>query len=149
MNLKVNQPILIVEDSHEDYEATIRAFRKAGLSNPIIRCESGDDALDYLHRRGPYTDQSKFPIPGLILLDLNLPGSDGRDVLKDIKSHDYLKKIPVVVLTTSNDERDIDRCYEDGANSYICKPLNLDNFIKSIQQLTDYWFEIVILPKGE
>ncbi|MBU4036916.1 MAG: response regulator, partial [Proteobacteria bacterium] len=148
MNLKVNQPILIVEDSHEDYEATIRAFKKTSLSNPIIRCESGDDALDYLHRRGIYSDQSKFPTPGIILLDLNLPGSDGRDVLKDIKSHDYLKKIPVVVLTTSNDERDIDRCYEAGANSYICKPLNVDGFIRSIQQLKDYWFEIVILPKG-
>lgn len=149
MNLKANQPILIVEDSVEDYEATIRAFNKSGLANPIIRCESGDDALDFLHRRGPYKEPKDSPVPGIILLDLNMPGIDGRDVLKEIKSNPALKKIPVVVLTTSNDTRDIEQCYAEGANSYICKPVNVIGFFEAIQRLKDYWFEIVVLPKGE
>jgi CheY-like chemotaxis protein len=148
-NLKAGQPILIVEDSPEDYEATIRAFSKSVLANPIYRCEDGDKALDYLYRRGAYSDPQKTPTPGMILLDLNMPGTDGREVLQEIKSDPVLKKIPVIVLTTSNDERDIEQCYKDGANSYICKPVSLPGFFEAIQRLRDYWFEIVVLPKGE
>lgn len=142
-----NQPILLIEDSPEDFETTERAFRKSGLRNPIFRCSDGDEALDYLHRRGAYTDPAKSPRPGVILLDLNLPGTDGREVLSEIKADPALKQIPVVVLTTSKDERDVDACYRAGASSYIQKPVDLDGFIKAIERLNGYWFEVVILPK--
>ena len=149
MSVKQNQAILIVEDSPEDYEATVRAFRKAGLANSIMRCENGEEALDYLYHRGVYVDPEKSPRPGIILLDLNMPGLDGRGLLTIIKNDNNLKKIPVVVLTTSSDERDIDKCYEEGANSYINKPVDLNGLMIAIQRLRDYWFEIVILPKDE
>ena len=143
-----HQPILLVEDSPEDYEATVRALRKAGLANPIFRCEDGDEALDFLHRRGRYADEAAAPRPGIILLDLNLPGTDGREVLTEVKADPALRSIPVVVLTTSSDERDIDRCYQAGANSYINKPVDLDGFLRAIQRLKEFWFEVVIVPKG-
>lgn len=143
-----NQPILLVEDSPEDFEATRRALHKSGLRNPIYRCSDGDEALDFLHRRGEFSDSSKAPRPGIILLDLNLPGTDGREVLADIKSDDRLKQIPVIVLTTSNDDRDVEACYKSGANSYIQKPVDMDGFIKAIERLNDFWFEVVILPRS-
>jgi CheY-like chemotaxis protein len=141
-----NQPILLVEDSPEDFEATERALRKAGLKNPIHRCADGEEALDFLHRRGRHADA---PRPGIVLLDLNLPGTDGREVLSEIKADPMLKQIPVVVLTTSSDQRDIDACYKSGANSYIQKPVDMDGFIKAIERLHGYWLEVVILPKGD
>lgn len=144
-----NQPILLVEDSPEDYETTERAFRRSGLRNPIVRCADGDEALDYLYRRGEYTDPAKSPRPGVILLDLNLPGTDGREVLSEIKADPSLKQIPVVVLTTSRDDRDVDACYRAGASSYIQKPVDLDGFIKAVERLNGYWFEVVILPKAD
>ena len=144
-----SQPILLVEDSPEDFEATVRAFRKSGLKNTLVRCEDGDQALDYLHRRGTYADPANSPRPGVILLDLNLPGTDGRQVLSEVKSSESLRDIPVVVLTTSADERDITACYRAGANSYIQKPVDIDGFMKAIERLNGYWFEVVILPKGD
>jgi CheY-like chemotaxis protein len=143
-----HQPILLVEDSPEDYETTERAFRRVGLNNPIVRCVDGDEALDFLRRRGRYTDPATAPRPGVILLDLNLPGTDGREVLLEIKSDPQLRQIPVVVLTTSSDDRDIEACYRAGANSYIQKPVDIDGFMKAIECLNDYWFEVVILPRG-
>lgn len=143
----LSQPILLVEDSPEDFETTERAFRRSGLKNPIYRCADGDEALDFLHRRGRYADPDKAPRPGVILLDLNLPGTDGREVLSEIKNDPDLKQIPVIVLTTSKDERDVEVCYRCGANSYIQKPVDLDGFMKAIERLNDYWFEVVILPK--
>jgi CheY-like chemotaxis protein len=143
-----NQPILLVEDSPEDFEATRRALHKSGLRNPIYRCSDGDEALDFLHRRGEFADASTAPRPGIILLDLNLPGTDGREVLADIKSDERLKQIPVIVLTTSSDDRDVEACYKSGANSYIQKPVDMDGFIKAIERLNDFWFEVVILPRS-
>ncbi|HSS48579.1 MAG TPA: response regulator [Thermoanaerobaculia bacterium] len=143
----LSQPILLVEDSPEDFETTERAFRRSGLKNPIYRCADGDEALDFLHRRGKYADPDHAPRPGVILLDLNLPGTDGREVLSEIKKDPDLKQIPVIVLTTSKDERDVEVCYRCGANSYIQKPVDLDGFMKAIERLNDYWFEVVILPK--
>lgn len=139
--------ILLVEDSPEDYEATIRAFNKAGMKNMFKHCEDGDEALDYLNRRGKYANPEDSPRPSLILLDLNLPGTDGREVLEEIKANPNLRSIPVVVLTTSSDEKDIDMCYASGANSYIQKPVGLDNFMNAIQRLKDYWFQIVLFPR--
>jgi len=142
------QPILLVEDSPEDYEATVRAFKRSGLKNPIYRCEDGENALDFLHRRGPYADPERSPRPGVILLDLNLPGTDGREVLTEIKQDDQLKQIPVIVLTTSNDARDVESCYQAGANSYIQKPVDTEGFVRAIERLNGYWFEVVVLPQG-
>ena len=144
-----SQAILVVEDSDEDYEATRRAFAQSGLRNSVHRCEDGDEALDYLYRREKFESPEASPRPGIILLDLNLPGTDGRDVLRDIKSNTSLRNIPVVVLTTSDDEQDIQQCYADGANSYILKPVDLPGFLEAIQRLKNYWFEVVILPKSE
>jgi len=144
-----NQPILLIEDSPEDYEATVRAFERSGLKNPIVRCEDGDSALDYLFRRGRWADAQRSPRPGVILLDLNLPGTDGREVLQEIKNHEQLRQIPVIVLTTSTDDRDVAACYRAGANSYIQKPVDIDGFIRAIERLNGYWFEVVVLPRGD
>ena len=149
MNPRSNHLILLVEDSPEDYEITVRAFRKTNMANPIHHCVDGEAALDYLHQRGAYSDPVLAPRPGIILLDLNLPGTDGREVLAEIKQDEQLKDIPVVVLTTSADELDIENCYRAGANSFVQKPVDLAGFVNAIQRLKDYWFEIVLLPKME
>lgn len=141
--------MLIVEDSPEDFAAIQRSFKRAGLRNRIVHCEDGEQALDYLFRRGPYADASASPRPAIILLDLNLPGTDGKEVLAELKASPELRRIPVVVLTTSNDPRDIDKCYALGANSYVEKPVDLNGFVDALQKLTGYWFEIVILPEDE
>ena len=145
---RTEQTILLVEDSPEDFEVTVRAFRKANLANPVFRCQDGEEALDYLFQRGRYADPDRFPRPGLILLDLNLPGTDGRQVLAQIKSDAQLRTIPVIVLTTSADERDIESCYRSGANSYIQKPVSLEAFLRAVQLLKSYWFEVAILPRS-
>lgn len=138
--LPSSQPILIVEDSEDDFEATQRAFTKANFHNPIQHASSGEDAVAYL--RSPTTAK-----PGLILLDLNMPGMDGRKTLQLIKANDHTRNIPVIVLTTSNDERDIHDCYAFGANTYIQKPVDLDALFAAVRRLKEYWFEIAILPK--
>ena len=135
------QPILIVEDSEDDFDATKRAFSKANLRNPIEHVVSGEEALAYLG--------SGKARPGIILLDLNMPGLDGRQTLRLIKENHDLRQIPVVVLTTSDDERDVTACYELGANTYIQKPVDFDGLIAAIKQLKEYWFEIALLPKGD
>ena len=149
MALSESSQIMVVEDSPEDFEATLRGFRKAGLKNPVVHCQDGDDALDYLFRRGIHAPPAEAPRPAVILLDLNLPGTDGREVLAEVKADESLRSIPVVVLTTSSDERDIQACYQAGANSYVKKPVNLDGFLAAIQRLKDYWLEITLLPRAE
>jgi CheY-like chemotaxis protein len=143
-NSLASQTILIVEDSDDDYETTEIALRESNLKNPLVRCENGEQALDYLYKRGNHIEAKR---PGIILLDLNMPGIGGRDVLRQIKSDKTIKDIPVVVLTTSSDERDIDECYAMGANTYIQKPVDLENFMAAIKRMKEYWFEIAILPK--
>jgi CheY-like chemotaxis protein len=138
--------ILIVEDSDIDYETTLRAFKNSNMANPVQRCEDGEEALDYLFQRNQYADADKSPRPDLILLDLNLPGTDGREVLEEIKKDPKLKTIPVIVLTTSADDKDIQICYRAGANSYIQKPVDLEGFYAAIGRLKDFWFEVVLLP---
>jgi CheY-like chemotaxis protein len=145
---KRSQYILIVEDSDDDYLATVRAFKKANLVNPVKRCTNGDQAMDYLLQRGEFSGNGKAPRPSIILLDLNLPGTDGREVLGMIKADPDLQKIPVIVLTTSSAEQDIEQCYAAGANSYVQKPVDLVGFIQSVARLTDYWFNVSILPKN-
>ena len=141
------QPILLVEDSPEDVETTRRALRRSGLHNPIHVCTTGDEALDYLFRRGAYAEPASSPRPGIVLLDLNLPGTDGREVLVEVKGDEALRAIPVIVLTTSADERDVQICYRAGANSYVQKPVCLERFQDAVRRLKEYWFEIVLLPR--
>jgi two-component system response regulator len=145
--LTQSQSILLVEDNLDDFEATCRAFKKANLSNPIVWCRSGREALDYLKREGAYKDAGKPAPPGLVLLDLNMPGMDGRRTLEAIKQDDTLKRIPVIILTTSADERDIHACYQSGANTYVQKPVSFEGLIEAIRRLKAYWFEIALLPK--
>lgn len=139
-----SQVILLVEDSEDDYEATMRAFQKANLHNPVHWSSSGQQALDFLH-----AGTVKTQLPGLILLDLNMPGLDGRRTLQLIKEDNTLKHIPVIILTTSNDERDVNICYQMGANTYIQKPVTFEGLIAAIKRLKEYWFEIALLPKEE
>ena len=139
-------PILIVEDSDEDYAALSWAMRKLGISHRTVRCADGDDTLDYLRGRGAHAGRSAAAPPPLILLDLNLTASDGCDVLAEIKRDERLRTIPVVVWTTSASAADVDRCYRSGANSYVLKPLDMDTFLREVEALTRYWFDVVTLP---
>jgi CheY-like chemotaxis protein len=141
-----NKPFLVVEDSDEDFEAFCRVVGKQAVTNPIFRCIDGDDALDYLYRDGIYKDSHNFPLPGIILLDLNLPGTDGREVLKEIKQHDYLKTIPVVVFTTSSNPKDIEACYQYSVASYILKPIDIKKLVATIQGFLNYWLDLAIIP---
>jgi CheY-like chemotaxis protein len=141
------QLILIVEDNDSDYEAVIRFLRKTHIANQVIRCKDGDEALDYLYRRGRFSDSQVSPRPGIILLDLNLPGTDGKDVLADIKGNSDLRQIPVIVLTTSADERDVQSCYGMGANSYMTKRIDAREFMGAIERMSDFWLTIAILPR--
>lgn len=144
--IEPNKAILVVEDNPADFFATERGLRKAGLANPIVHAESGEQALEYLHGTGSYAGQGEQR-PGIVLLDINLPGLNGGEVLEKIRVDDRLKLIPVIMLTTSSDERDIQMAYRLGANSYIQKPVDLDGFMAALRRLKDYWFELVILPK--
>ena len=145
---KTQPPLLIVEDSNEDFEAFQRFLRQSSLTIPVYRCLNGDQALAYLYRTDRYTDPESAPRPGLILLDLNLPGNDGREVLRRIKQDDNLKSVPVVIFTTSNNPKDIEACYRQGVNSYIIKPMDFKLLKRSIQTLLEYWFDITLLPNG-
>jgi two-component system, response regulator len=138
--------ILLVEDNIDDYDAAIRSFKAAHLDNPVHWSSTGRDALDYLKSEGLYAQSPNPELPGLVLLDLNMPGLDGRAVLAIAKQDSRLKKIPIIILTTSSDERDVLQCYELGASTYIQKPVNFDGLINAIKRLKDYWFGIAILP---
>ncbi len=147
--MSTDATILIIEDSPDDYEACVAALTEdSNMANPIVWCENGEDALAYLRKEGRHAD-ADHEMPGIILLDLNLPGLDGRDVLAMLKNDPATKRLPVVVMTSSNDPADVDRCYDAGANSYVVKPVNLDGFLAAIARLRDYWFQIVVLPRPE
>ena len=147
MSKLTSQPIMVIEDSPEDFEITARAFQKAHLLNPIIHCETAEDTFNYLYNRGRFSDTDLFQRPGIILLDLNIPGTDGLSILREIKTSPELKKTPVIILTTSSDSHDVESCYESGANSYMQKPVNMKNFVEAIERLKEYWFEVTILPR--
>jgi CheY-like chemotaxis protein len=149
MDGRWDRTLLIVEDSPEDLEATLRALRKTGREHPIVHCADGDEALDYLHGRGRHANEVVAPRPALVLLDLNLPGTDGRDVLAEIKSHPNLRALPVVVFTTSGDARDVDACYRAGANAYVQKPVRVDELVTTLQRALDFWFGAALLPTPE
>jgi CheY-like chemotaxis protein len=145
-NIQQTPPLLVVEDSNEDFEALKRLLGRSPLTIPIQRCVNGEQALAFLYRTGSYKDRQRSLRPGLIVLDLNLPGTDGREVLRRVKQDETLKKIPIVVFTTSNNPQDIEDCYQYGVNSYIVKPINFAQLKRDIQTIVDYWFEVTTLP---
>jgi two-component system response regulator len=135
--------ILLVEDSPADVLLTREAFAQNKLVNDIHVAEDGIQAMDFLYRRGEY---ASAPRPDLILLDLNLPRKNGREVLAEIKVDSDLKSIPIVVLTTSSADEDILRAYDLNANCYVVKPVGFDNFLKAMQSIRHFWFSVVTLP---
>lgn len=141
--------ILLVEDSKDDYEATLRSLQRSEFVHPVHWCKGGQDALDYLNKSGRYADNNDIRLPNLILLDLNMPGIDGRQVLEHIKNDDKLKTIPVVILTTSSNVTDVEKCYNMGASTYIQKPVNFDGLTEALRTLKNYWFGVAILPGFE
>jgi CheY-like chemotaxis protein len=140
--------ILMADDDPDDRQLTQEAFAESHLANDFRTVNDGEELMDYLHRRGAYSDPVSSPRPGLILLDLNMPRKDGREALAEIKSDPNLRQIPVVVLTTSKSEEDIYRTYDLGVNSYIPKPVTFKNLVEVMMVLGRYWFQIVELPNN-
>lgn len=138
--------ILLAEDDEDDYELCAEAFRESHLLNQLHRVTNGEDLLDYLRHEGRYTDLHAAPTPSLILLDLNMPRKDGREALVEIKAHPDLRRIPVVVLTTSKAEEDVLQIYNLGVSSFIRKPVTFDGLCEIVRAINHYWFDIVELP---
>src|SRR5438105_1584370 len=137
--------ILLVEDNSDDIELTLRALKRNGFNNPVVTLRDGVQALDYLKRRGAY-EQRQDAQPVLVLLDLKLPRVDGLEVLAEIKADPQLKSLPVVMLTSSRQERDVSKAYRLGVNSYLCKPTDFTEFLRVVSNLGKYWFHTVELP---
>lgn len=137
--------ILLVEDNLGDVRLTEEALKEGKIANNLSVVRDGAQALAFLHRKGEYAEAAR---PDLIFLDLNLPRMDGREVLAKIKEDPKLKSIPVVVLTTSEAEEDIHRSYNLHANCYVTKPVNMDQFVKAVQSIEDFWLAVVKLPNG-
>jgi len=140
--------ILLADDDEEDRTMTAEALQTSRLANTLRFVEDGEDLTDYLFLRGRYTDRVEAPLPGLILLDLNMPRKDGREALAEIKADLHTRKIPVVVLTTSSAEEDIVRSYDLGVSSFISKPVTFAALVEAMRVFTEYWFEIVELPES-
>jgi two-component system, response regulator len=139
-------PILMAEDDKDDQLITQKALEENRVANPLVVVEDGEQLMDYLNRKGSFAGYPSVPQPCFILLDLNMPKMDGREALKAIKSDEKLKRIPVVILTTSKAEEDILKSYHTGANSYITKPVTFQGLVTVIRSLKTYWLEIVDLP---
>ena len=138
--------ILLAEDDPDDRLMVIEAFEENRLTNDLFTVEDGEMLMDYLYHRGEYANMSDWSLPGLILLDLNMPKKDGREALEEIKTDPDLRRIPVVVLTTSEAEEDICRTYDLGVSSFITKPVSFESLVSVIGTIKKYWFEIVELP---
>lgn len=138
--------ILMADDDPDDRLLTQEALTESRLINEMRFVRDGQELMDYLTHRGAYADPAEAPLPGLILLDLNMPRKDGREALREIKSDLRLRRIPIVVLSTSKAEEDVYRTYDLGANSFITKPVTFEGLVQVMQGLGRYWFEIVELP---
>ena len=138
--------ILLVEDNPADVELTRQGLLQGKIANNLHVVTDGEQALDFLHKRGEYTEAIS---PDLILLDLNLPGKDGREVLADIKADEHLRTIPVVVLTTSNAHEDVVKTYQLHANAFMTKPVQFPKFVEMVQSISSYWFSLVRLPSRD
>ena len=138
--------ILLAEDDPDDRMLTIRALQHNRLANDVKWVEDGEELMDYLYHRGPYESPASAPQPGLILLDLNMPRMDGREALQAIKADPELRRIPVVVLTTSHAERDVVQSYDLGVNAFVTKPVTFVELADALKVLGNFWFQIVKLP---
>jgi CheY-like chemotaxis protein len=145
---KLGEPItiLVADDDPDDRMLTKDALDECRLANEVHFVENGEELMDYLYRRGKFEHLTKALLPGLILLDLNMPKKDGREALKEIRADPALRRIPIVVLTTSKAEEDILRTYELGVNSFIIKPVTFESLVDIVKTVAKYWFEIVELP---
>jgi CheY-like chemotaxis protein len=148
---KSAKPIIILyaDDDAEDRMLVKDAWEENRLANELHCVEDGEELMDYLHRRGKYSALAGSPLPGLILLDLNMPKKDGTEALREIKCDPRLRSIPIVVLTTSKAEEDIVRAYDLGVNSFIVKPVTFPSLLELTLAISKYWFEIVELPLRE
>jgi CheY-like chemotaxis protein len=138
--------ILMADDDVDDRMLTKEALEESRVRNNLYFVEDGEELLDYLNRRGKFADAEQAPRPGLILLDLNMPRKDGREALREIKANPDLRRIPIVIMTTSKAEEDIFRSYDLGANSFITKPVTFERLVELMRTLGQYWIEFVELP---
>lgn len=138
--------ILLVEDNKMDVALTLDAFREARLSNQIYVAHNGEEALDYMFGEGQFSDRKHYPLPNLILLDLKMPGIGGNEVLQRVKNTPEIKRIPVIILTSSKEEGDRALSYDLGANSYLVKPISFDGFLEVVKKVTDYWISLNVEP---
>jgi CheY-like chemotaxis protein len=144
---RTNFNMLVAEDDAEDRMLLKDALEESCLSSTMHFVEDGEELLDYLYHRGKFADQVKYPTPAIILLDLNMPRKCGREALKEIKSSEQLRSIPVVMLTTSKAEEDVQEAYELGASSFITKPVAFATLVEDMRTLCNYWFHIVSMPQ--
>jgi len=147
----MNEPLTQIrihmcDDDPDDQLLVSDALEEARLGNPIDFTTNGKELLQYLNREDQYSHLADQPLPGLILLDLNMPVMDGREVLSKLKQHERFRSIPIIILTTSKAEADIARTYDMGVNSFIMKPVSFDSLVEMIRSVTNYWFHIVSLP---
>ena len=138
--------ILLIEDNPADVEITLEAFRRSRTTNRVYVCRDGEDAIDFIFQRGRYTRGLNAPKPDMILLDLNLPRRSGFEVLEQVKRHETLRDIPVIILTTSDRDEDVRRCFRLGANNYLTKPVQFDDCVKLVATIQQYWLEYSKLP---
>ncbi len=141
--------ILLADDDEDDRMLTADALTTSKLANHLRLVNDGEELMDYLHHRGKFAPPADSPRPGLVLLDLNMPRKDGREALREMKADPELRSIPVVILTTSKAEEDIERTYDLGANSFIVKPVSFDGLVDALRVATEYWFQVVQLPTGQ
>ena len=148
-HMKEQIPVLLVEDDKDDIRLTQRAFKKGRILNKLYTVHDGEEAIEFLQHTGRYAPPADAPLPGIILLDLNMPRMNGHEVLKIIKSDDKLHSIPVIILTTSDEEKDMLDSYESGANTFITKPVEFNKFLDAIITMGKYWLNIAEVPDGE
>jgi CheY-like chemotaxis protein len=134
--------VLLIEDNPDDAELIAYAFKKVGIQNPLVVVDDGDKAFDYLSGHSAYTNRSQFPLPALILLDLKLPRRSGFELLEVIRSNEATRRIPVVILTSSNQDHDIEKSYDLGANSYLVKPIGRDALINMVRSFDSFWIKL-------
>jgi two-component system response regulator len=144
--MKEEHVILLVEDSKSDEELTLRALRKGNVGNKVVVMRDGASALDYLFAKGAHAGRNTRELPQVVLLDLNLPKLGGLEVLRAIRADERTKLLPVVILTSSNEDKDLIGGYESGANSYIVKPVNFTQFAEAVRQLGMYWLVLNLAP---
>lgn len=138
--------ILVADDDADDRMLIRRALQKSNLHNPIVMVRDGEELMDYLCRRGAFADSQTAPRPALILLDLNMPRKSGREALQEIKTHPELRRIPIIVLTTSGIPEDVYESYELGANAYVSKPVSFRELARTVSGMREFWLRIAKLP---